>query len=654
MPPKAKKGAEPDPDVPLDANGDPLTEGAIAALAAAGGEVTGVIIEDVLDAVVVAVKKRRMDSIVVPYAALLNINGVVNVSSWFAIKPDQGSSEEMAVAENPTKAVDNGWCLEEEPTNPIIDTWARGKVQMKLPKPVDSFAEVEHMKSTGYQSPSAGSIKSSKFGESRSGSRGGKRMHSGNGSDLVPVVCIDIDQEEAIDEGTLRGVKSDAGTLMDGKGQTPAELLAELEASKKAARVAAKLEKERLEAKEVEMQEHLALMKSLSEKNFTYDDDGSLIIIEPLEANKLPPPLGMNIENDIQDWHEPVRDSKGKKPGSKGDGSKGGTANGKPRTPKKKKGETPVFFTVSTVAQPTLISTMTVNAGVSLKEGKKGKAGPEVMGDSSHISRKEYGERKRREEESYYASQQGSNSYIDGLEIGDFDDRTVSSAEDLTVDGGLNMDLGGMSIGMSSMEASPRPEFESRFNDIDSLGGGRRAARKEEKVVSEADDMHDKLISAPDWGNASGGDVKSPAVMGSKPGAKQTEVIKQMSGGPNAKARRDRYQPSAMVPNKDRAHLPAPPLGDSTGHGMAKTIPASLPRGDASIGGRSSRSKSPRPSPRGGGGSVKFPPIDGVSSVGGGSRASNAGSKASPTKGKSRNESILGSKDGGVIENHLK
>ena len=39
---------------------------------------------------------------------------------------------------------------------------------------------------------------------------------------------LSLDQDDEITDGKLRGVKSDAGTLMDGNGQNPEELLREL------------------------------------------------------------------------------------------------------------------------------------------------------------------------------------------------------------------------------------------------------------------------------------------------------------------------------------------------------------------------------------------------------------------------------------------
>jgi hypothetical protein len=634
--PRAKKGAEPEPEVLLDQDGNPID---MEALARAGGEVSAAVVDELLDAVAVECRKRRMKALIAPLASMSVVNASLKVANWFTITPDTGSSSEINVDSKDTS--ENMWVLETEPVSSSQDAWARGAVKVKRPKPIESFSDLEHMKSHGSTSPSNMSLKSSKFGGSRGGSRGGKRPLAPT-PDIVPVFSIDLDADENMTDGSLKGVSSDAGTLLSGAGQTPAQLLAEMDAQNKAARLAAKQAAEKAAAAAAVEEEHKALMKSLSAKNFMYDDDGSIIMIEPIEAHKLPSTLGLSVDNNVQDVYEPVATPNRSKVGSRG-GSRSGSKPASSKGERKKQKPAPNYFTVSGVAQPALIQTMTVNPGVVLKVGQRSKGGQALTGSEAHMSRKDYESKKMQEEASYYASQQGS-LYDNSLNL-DFDDQTVSSNEDMTVDEGM-ASVGNysanMSIGMgSSIGGSPRPEFESRFSDVDSLSGARRAVKKTTPQTSLGEDMHEKLINAPDWGNPSGnGEVKSPARMGSKPGPKQTEIIKQMSGGPNAKARRDRYQPCSMVPNKDRAHLPAPPLGESMGHGMAKTIPASIPR-NAMLGDDDQTLNSQGTKSRTENGSIgMFPPIDGRGAT----------QAAAPMGGRSRNESILGSKGGGVIK----
>lgn len=588
-----------------------------------GQEISELIVSEVISSSADEIETRRLDRLCVPYCTTIALNNALRTSAWGSIVPDMGSPE--ASKNEPS------WCIGNEPKPAKIDSWARGRMAVKSKKKTDEFADIEHMKGRGAGSLSPTGTrsvhsKSSGFGRSRGGgSRGGKRKKKEEVT--YAVVAIDIDgEDDDTTGGKLLGVKSDMGTLLDGKGESASELMRELKIESDKKRLAAKRELQMAKEEEEKRLEHEAQMKKLADKNYTYDDDGNLIIIEPLEGSSLPPPGGMSIGTKVADYIEPAPVTPGgSRRGKRLRSPKSSSRPTSQQTQRKGKTDVPApFFTVSSVAQPSFIQSMTINPGVSLKEGLRHKAGPEVTGDSSHMSRREYDDRRRRDEESYYASMGGGSSI--GGEF-DLDNQTIGSNESLTLDG---------TEAFMSQPPSPRPEIEMRLGgDVDSLAGARKAKPREPTPDDTMSDAHEALINDPNWGKAiiSGNEV-SPSKLPNKPDTKQMEIISKMSGGgPNAKKRRDRMMPSAMIPQAERSHLPAPPIGFSTGHGF--TVAGGGDGGDdLSVGSKSKTNPSSAEKSR-------FPPIDAGRTV------DDTNSKKS--KGKSKKHSILGSPNGGVI-----
>ena len=319
-------------------------------------------------------------------------------------------------------------------------------------------------------------------------------------------------------------------------------------------------------------------MKSLSDKNFMFDDDGSVIIIDNPDPKSLPPPGGMSVASDVFDIEDEPPPSGRRTPGSrrgkkKKPGSRGSSRGGR-RSPKGKEAAGDTYFEVSAISQPSFIQTMTISAGVSLKEGRRGKSGPEVTGGAGHMSRKEYEERKAREEEAYYSSIGGSTRPLDQF---DLDNSSVSSNESLTLDGTLDT----LSLN------SPRPEtgFDPKISglaDVDSLSGAKPKRPAISKEQQKWEDPHDKLLSDPSWGKASISTTNVTPVRSKKPSLRQKHIISQFSGGPDVQNPRHRSPPVSMIPQKERSKLPAPALGSATGHGMP--IPRGISGDDGTVG----------------------------------------------------------------------
>ena len=88
--------------------------------------------------------------------------------------------------------------------------------------------------------------------------------------------------------------------------------------------------------------------------------------------------------------------------------------------------------------------------------------------------------------------------------------------------------------------------------------------------MTDEDDANLKMVNSPDWGaNINSRPDFTPGATPTtpKPTPKQSEVSAKMMGGEAVRNVRDRpYVIRDVSPNK---HLPAPPLGHSTGHGLS-------------------------------------------------------------------------------------
>ena len=279
-----------------------------------GQEIAEVIVSEVVSSSADELETRRINRLSVPYNSSVLLNDSFRTSAWAVITPDVGSIE----CENN----DPSWSIGDEPKPAYIDTWARGKLTTKSKRKNDEFADIEHMKASGSLSP-VGSrsvhSKSSGFGRSRGGgSRGGARKKKDEVTYAVVSIDIDGDDDDTTG-GKLLGVKSDMGTLLDGKGNHASELMKELKAESEKKKRAARRQEALDQEEEAKRLEHEEQMRALQDKNYTFDDEGNLIIIEPLDGSSLPPPGGMNIGTKVQDWIEPVdtsakRSRQGKRP----------------------------------------------------------------------------------------------------------------------------------------------------------------------------------------------------------------------------------------------------------------------------------------------------------------------------------------------------
>ena len=112
--------------------------------------------------------------------------------------------------------------------------------------------------------------------------------------------------------------------------------------------------------------------------------------------------------------------------------------------------------------------------------------------------------------------------------------------------------------------------------------------------VTDEDDPNLQLVNSPDWGanTAVNPDFEpGQAPPTPKPTPKQSELLSKMMGGEAVRNPRDR--PYVIRDTSPRKHMPPPPLGQSTGHGLSpssKTAPVDVRGGGGGGGGTPKRS----------------------------------------------------------------
>lgn len=115
-----------------------------------------------------------------------------------------------------------------------------------------------------------------------------------------------------------------------------------------------------------------------------------------------------------------------------------------------------------------------------------------------------------------------------------------------------------------------RLPISMQFPDVDALEGARRVeARPPEPtkvVASEGSAVAFELTHS----THAGRNIASTVLPG-RPDARQHNSVAALSGGVDKIHPRDRDVPLSQVPVHDRKRLPAPPLGQTTGHGLSPT-----------------------------------------------------------------------------------
>ncbi len=302
------------------------------------------------------------------------------------------------------------WSSEEEPRPAVIDALANSCVRIKnkvsLVDSYDTFTTTGgtdtasvggfskgsrgSKASKGSKAPSRGlqSRSSNKTkGSNSTGNKGDKLEEEDGGQPKRPLII-----ERPITPDSNGNNKKIAVKLTPEEAKRMA-IIADMEAKEKEymARLAMIRQKD-----QEEDEKFMSEVAELKGKEYTLDRSGKAIPVNMLKADKLPVPISLDATiADMADNTENMSKSKGRK-GSNLVGraqTAGPTVGGGGRKASvigSKKGEEDAFFQVSNYQQPSLLATMTLTAGVNLKEGDGVKAGPKRPDDPKHMSRKQF------------------------------------------------------------------------------------------------------------------------------------------------------------------------------------------------------------------------------------------------------------------------
>lgn len=295
----------------------------------------------------------------------------------------------------------------------------------------------------------------------------------------------------------------------------------------------------------------LKAKKDFKGKKFILDSAGKPLLLAPIKPEALPPyaiPLGLNITNGT------AADLNRQRSASHGPGSHSSSSSDAAATTKRKKKTIRVAgsrevdesqFKASYSLASTLAGTENipvVNPGVVVKSiSGPPKEGPALPEDNRRMSRKTYFNR------------QSSSSQL-GMNMSRADTfGSLGTAGDQS-----------LAIGFAEDDNSLLPASMVQFQDIDAFEGSRRVVPLEQgDDLGDRDDIGVKTTS---------GHVEL-GVLPSKPSWQQMQNVMQLTGG--AGLLRDRDLPQNMKSPNERRHLPAPPVGQVSGHGL--TSPGNIP-----------------------------------------------------------------------------
>jgi hypothetical protein len=312
--------------------------------------------------------------------------------------------------------------------------------------------------------------------------------------------------------------------------------------------------------------------KELRGKKFVLDRYGKPVVVGSVNAEKLAPfstPLGLNIKSSGGEVDlDNVSTGSG---GSLNAQRKGSQQDGKP---KKKQ-----FVRVAgsrgveeSSFKPTLSLAVTLsgvehipklNPGVSVRSSTSVRSGERLPDDPKHISKKQYMSQSlsRRSAAGENSTLESMSRTLDANSSMFTPDRPRMAGEKSVFSstsggrslGGGHSKVGGSVTTMRSIDALP---------DMDHLEGGRPVPR----AAAGVHDLSDEELGL---GPVNTKGLPKRGQLPQKPSEKQQANINLLAGSPENGRPKDRDLPKNMRPVADRKHLPAPPLGHITGHGLS-------------------------------------------------------------------------------------
>eukprot|EP01034_Spumella_vulgaris_P028988 gene28988-35953_t len=204
-----------------------------------------------------------------------------------------------------------------------------------------------------------------------------------------------------------------------------------------------------------------------------------------------------------------------------------------------------------------------VNPGVTVRSHAAVKAGDKVAEDANHMSRQQYFSKTASLQQQ--SMRGGDNSTVQsqlsrtfesvngGMGVGEHSTFSAASGHH---GGGAGGRGGSMTASHSSAKSI------EHLPDIDAMEGARRVV-----PLDSTQDLSDEELGLGHYSS-----TNTQAVRGKlpkKPSTAQRANIELITGSPENGKPRDRDMPKNMRPVADRRHLPAPPLGQTTGHGLS-------------------------------------------------------------------------------------
>lgn len=435
---------------------------------------------------------------------------------------------------------------DEEPVPPPVDNWARGSVPARVIKSNESRFNETMGLSDGTRTPSmrSSSTRSRSTTHSRAvTSRNATRTISTPDTEAPRIIELD-------DEGG--SFYGDNGSNMNSTGHMYDMLQKQKNRLKQLTHTDDTVKDEfQLLKEEVDR-----AAEDLKGKNYIFDQNGQIVMIQPLKSEQLPP-FALNPSLNVNNTDSTIDHESRKKSTAMGGGQQQTKKKKKIRVAGSRGVEDKALFTPTTSLATTIAGNtldMHVNEGVAIETTKMSKEGPPIPDDPRKLSRKEYFSRKATAAATTSIdSTWGEESRNDdGLREDSFQTGSYDGHESSLMTGGSASLTGG-----------------NRFKDINPLEGGRPKPQPTSTLSSAPETARSSQYGSsrrPSDDHGKKGKQK-PALEPTKPSYQQQETVNLLHGGSHMQGPRDRL-PSQVLhtrSEKKKYIVPAKPNGSVTG-----------------------------------------------------------------------------------------